>query len=194
MSSEFKSISFRVVILSVALLVVQLVLGWIFDLIYPEPKSADDLDVIFLQIAIQDYVRIFLLFLSAILIAKKIPDLTYWKMVLALLALLVLNYHLIYMYESIHYYLIRGLGPEPEKADLKSLFALVSFEPRPPSYEPINHLTSWQLVFFGPTGSLSLFGVLSFLFHSSICRALWISALVYFYFRIRRQKDAMNSR
>lgn len=160
----------------------------IFNAIYPEPKNADDLDRVFLEMNIQEYLRLALLFVSAIVIAKKITVLTYWKIALALVGIIVLNYHLAYSYEAIDYYLIKGLRPQPEKHDLKSLLTLISFEPTPPSYEPVNHLLNWQLLFDGPFAKISLIGIVHFLFYGSISRVLWISAIVYFFFRKRRQK------
>lgn len=189
MSSEFKSVLYRVIIISFAMLVIHLIVGWIFESIYPQPKSVDDLDTVFLNIKVHDYLQIFLLFLSAVLIVQKISDLKYWKIALGVLGIIVLNYHLGYIYEALDYYLIKGLKPQPEKHDLKSLLTLVSFEPTPPRYEPISHLTNWQtLLYSGPTGKLGFESIVNFLFYGSICRTLWISAIVFFFFRKRKQK------
>lgn len=187
MSSLFKSVLYRIIIISFTMLVINLIVGWIFDSIYPKPKNMDDLDTVFLQIKIQDYLQIFLLFFSAVLIVKKIPDLNYWKIALGLLGIIVLNYHLAYIYEVVDYYLIKGLTPSPEKNDLKSLLTLFSFEPTPPHYEPINHLTNWHL-FYTFSGEISLGGFFYFVFYGSVSRVLWISAVVFFIQRKKKSK------
>ncbi|MDF3029290.1 MAG: hypothetical protein K0S23_3597 [Fluviicola sp.] len=189
MSPQSKSIAYQILFFAGAILVLELLVSWIFDLIGPEPKSIDDLDRIVFRISVQNYLRLALLFLSAIVIAKKMSDLKYWKVAFALIGIIVLNYHLVYLYNAIDYYWIKGLGPQQGKQDLKSLLTLVSFEPTPPRYEPVNHLTDWQtLLYSGSGGGLSVMGLITFLFYGSICRALWVSAIVYFLFRKRRQR------
>lgn len=189
MSPQSKSIAYRILFFAVALLVLELLVSWIFDLIGPKPKSIDDLDRIIFRINVQNYLRLALLSLSAIVIAKKLSDLKYWRIALALIGIIVLNYHLVYLYNAIDYYWIKGLESQQGKQGLKSLLTLVSFEPTPPRYEPVNHLTDWQTLLYSDSiGGVSVMGMITFLFYGSICRVLWVSAIVYFFFRIRRKK------
>ncbi len=194
MSSQLKSVLYRVIIISFAMLVINLIVGWIFDVVYPKPNNHNDLDArFFVQIEIQDYLQIILLVLSALWIAKGIPNLKYWKIALALVGMIVLHYHLTYFYYLIDYYWIKGLTPKPEKQGLEMLRDLFSFEPRPPSYEPINHLLDWQLLLYGRTPGISFENILIFVYYGTVSRVLWVGAAVFFFLR-RKQKGLMNNR
>jgi hypothetical protein len=185
LSSEVKSSIYRVVIFALAIWLIQLLLAWVWDaFVVPKPKNVMDLKLVFLCQEIQDYLELVLLFVSGSFIAKKITNLKYWKIVLGLLGIIVLNYHFVYIYDAIDYYLIQDLNPKLEKKNLESMLSLISSTPSPPNYAPVQHLICWQLLIYSPW-----YGVFLFLFYGSVARVFWISGILFFYFRFKRQKE-----
>lgn len=187
MSSNNKKFLYRILILSFAMWAINFIAFRILDVFYPWPESIAHEEDLSMRLTISGYLQLVLFFLAAFLVAKRIADLKYWKIALILLGIIVMGYHLSYIYQLIDYYLVRGLSSEPEKTDLKQILELVPSKPSPPRYAPFDDLTNWHL-FHNFRGRISFWGVIYFLFYGSVSRVAWISALVYFYFKKRKEK------
>lgn len=185
MFSENKRLLYRILILSFVMWLINFIAFRILDAIYPWPASIFNEEDLSMRIDISWYLQLVLYFLAAFFVAKRITEVKYWKIALALLGIIVLVYHIGYIYQVIDYYLIKGRTSDPEKNDLKHILTTVSF--KPPRYTPFDDLTNWHM-FYNFRGELSLGGVLYFLLYGSVSIVFWISGLVYLYFRRRRRK------
>jgi uncharacterized membrane protein len=139
-----------------------------------------------IQIWTWDLITVGLLFLAAKRISVKLTKPSYWKIALATLGIMVLHYHLCYVYELMDYYIIKGPPMEQKGSELEKVLALFNGNSRlTPTYDPIfqffHVFTDLQ---YRELRRQYLFVFLSFLF-GNLTMPLWISAVVFF---IQRKK------
>ncbi len=136
-----------------------------------------------------DFIRIGVLVWALIYVTHKLNELRYWKLVFTAIGLVILSYHLFYLYEVIDYYFINKPALETQSSRIELMVGLIEQNREsPPFYAPIDHLTGWQMIYGGPTGALSFGRVVFVLLYGYLTMPFWLSAVVYFFFWKRKQK------
>jgi hypothetical protein len=127
-------------------------------------------------------IRIGILLWALSRLGRKLEVFRFWKLALAAIGIMVLNYHLFYAYDVLDYYVIHE-PPQDNGSDvLEKMLSLMQYRPAP-SYSPIQVflLPLTDILFYIRYGEFK--ALLSLLFFGALTLPLWVSAVVFFIFR-----------
>jgi|GEM_PF-6026825 len=191
MNNSAKSILKIVAVFALLLFVLGMLLSSVFNWLSEGKSHEEYFAFIGIQIWIWNLMSASLLFWAAKRISAKLTKPVYWKIALATLGIMVLHYHLCYVYELIDYYIINDPPMEPKGSEFeKALFLLDGNLRLAPTYDPIfqffHVFTDLQ---YSQLRRQYLFVFLSFLFEN-LTMPLWISAVVFF---IQRKKAVIKT-
>jgi len=127
-------------------------------------------------------VRIGILFWALSRLSLKLEVFRFWKLALAAIGIMVLNYHLFYVYDVLDYYVIHEPPHDTGSDVLENMLSLMQYRPAP-SYAPIQVflLPLTDILFFIRYGEFV--SLLSLLFFGALTLPLWVSAVAFFIFR-----------
>lgn len=151
-------------------------------------SEAELIDSIVAHSSVWDAIRIGLLVWALIYLSQKLDDFRYWKLAVAAGVLVIVNYHLVYIYEAVDYYFIYKPPVKTHHSRIEEVLGLIDLNTRiAPVYAPFDHLTGWQMMYGGPFGEVSFGRVIFVLFYGALTLPLWLSAIVYLLFRKKRK-------
>lgn len=151
-------------------------------------SEAELIDSIAAHSLLWDAIRIGLLVWALLYLTRKLDDFRYWKLAVAAGALVIVNYHLVYIYEAVDYYFIYKPPVKTHHSRIEEFLGLIEQDTRiAPAYAPFDHLTGWQMIYGGPFGEISFGRVIFVLFYGALTLPLWLSAIVYLLFRKRKK-------
>lgn len=178
-----KSILLFGMILAISNIVLSLVLRFLHT-----GKSQEELMAsITMEMWLWDSIQVGILVWALIYLMRKLQQPRFWKLAVTAVGIVILSYYLFYFYELIDYYLVNTPPVKTQSDRIQEVLGLIEDNSKPlPRYAPIDDLTSWQMIFGGPTGAISIDRVFLMLIFGRLTMALWVSALVYFLFQKKK--------
>ena len=137
-------------------------------------------------------IRIGVLFWALSRLSRKLEVFSFWKLALASIGIMVLNYHVFFVYDVLDYYVIHEPPHDVSSNVLDNMLNLMQYRPAP-SYSPIQ-------VFLVPlTNCISFIrygefaALFNILFFGALTLPLWVSAVVFFIFRNKNRSQKMET-
>ncbi len=188
MVKDTKTILKNILLFGLILTIADIIGLFIFKSLY----SSKDFHELAVNLRIEDWIwriiRISVLFWALRQLTRKLEVFRYGKLVIAALGIVIVDYHLYFVYDMVDYYIIHEPPPDPGQDALQNILSLMQYRPKP-EYTPYRFflLPLTDILFFIRYGEFtSLFFLLLF---GSITLPCWVSTVTFFIFR---NKDRNN--